>query len=265
MQDIFGDQLGNRKKYLQTIIGDKSSALQTAPEGRLRCKRNRDRQEYYWVVERGDSTGNYISKEQQDFARILAQKEYDRKVLQAAEGEFRRIVDLEKYRSKNALASVYDQYNPSRKELVDPLFLPDDEYIEWWIGREHEKLGFEEDATEYYSKKNLRVRSKSEIFIADRLDDYVRPFIYEYPIYLEGRGWTHPDFTILNIRLRKVYIWEHMGRMDDPGYLMDNLSKIRAYERSGYFMGDNLILTFETKNYPLDTREIDRLIEHYLL
>ena len=53
--------------------------------------------------------------------------------------------------------------------------------------------------------------------------------------------------------------------MDDPGYLQDNLAKIRAYERSGYFPGDNLILTFETKNLPLDTREIDRIINHYLL
>ena len=53
--------------------------------------------------------------------------------------------------------------------------------------------------------------------------------------------------------------------MDDPGYVQDNLSKIRAYEKSGYFLGDNLILTFETKNLPLDTREIDRIIKHFLL
>ena len=267
MQDIFGEQLRERRNALHKIIEDKRNALATAPEGQLRCKKNHNRQEYYLIVERGDTTGRYLLADQAELVKELAQKAYDLKALETAQEEYKRICALEKYRSAHPLETICDRYSPSRRALIDPLILPDEEYIRWWLNREreHPALGFEQDAPEFFTKKNLRVRSKSEIFIADRLDDYLLPFIFEFPIYLEGRGWVYPDFMILNVRLRKVYIWEHLGKMDDPGYVQDNLAKIRAYEKSGFFPGDNLILTFETKNLPLDTREIDRIINHFLL
>ena len=267
MQDIFGEQLRVRQNELHKIIDDKRNALVDAPEGRLRCKNNHERNEYYLIVKRGDTTGHDLLADQAELVKKLAQKQYDQKILETAEGEFKRIRALEKYRSAHPLETIHDRYCPSRRELVDPLFMSDEEYISWWLNRKPEwpALGFDKDFPSYYTKKNLRVRSKSEIFLANRLDDFLLPFIFEFPIYLEGRGWVHPDFTILNIRLRKVYIWEHLGKMDDPGYVQDNLSKIRAYERSGYFLGDNLILTFETKTLPLDTREVDQIIRHFLL
>ena len=267
MQDIFGVQLSEQRNYLQKIIEEKRIALEVAPKGRLRCKKNHNRQEYYWVTGREDTSGRYLLANEEDLVKSLAQKAYDQKALEFAEGEYKRICALQDYRSAHPLDSICDRYSPSRRKLVDPLFMTDEEYVRWWLNREqeHPALGFEQDAPEFFTKKNLRVRSKSEIFIADRLDDYLLPFIFEFPIYLEGRGWVYPDFCILNVRLRKVYIWEHLGKMDDPGYVQDNLAKIRAYEKSGYFPGDNLILTFETKNLPLDTREIDRIINHFLL
>ena len=97
------------------------------------------------------------------------------------------------------------------------------------------------------------------------LDDLVLPYIFEFPVYLPDRGWVFPDFTILNVRLRKAYLWEHLGRMDDPGYLVSNISKLKSYEKEGYYMGDNLIVTFETKDSPIDTRQVDRLIKHFLM
>ena len=267
MQDIFGEQLKEQRIYLHKIIEEKRRALEDAPKGRLRCKKNHERQEYYWVTDREDTIGRYLLADQQDLVKNLAQKAYDLKALGFAEEEYKRLCALEKYRSEHPLDSIYQKYTPSRRELVDPLLMTDEEYTEWWLNRkpEHPASGFDKDSPEFFTKKNLRVRSKSEIFIADRLDDFLLPFIFEFPIYLIGRGWVYPDFTVLNIRLRKVYIWEHLGKMDDPGYVQDNLSKIRAYEKSGYFLGDNLILTFETKNLPLDTREIDRIIKHFLL
>ncbi len=267
MQDIFGEQLKEQRIYLHKIIEEKRKALEGAPEGRLRCKKNHERQEYYWVTDREDTIGRYLLADQLDLVKTLAQKAYDLKTLGFAEEKYKRLCALEKYRSEHPLESVYQKYSPSRRELVDPLLMTDEEYIEWWLSQEpeHPALGFDKDFPELFTKKNLRVRSKSEVFIADRLDDFLLPFIFEFPIYLIGRGWVYPDFTILNIRLRKVYIWEHLGKMDDPGYVQDNLLKIRAYERSGYFPGDNLILTFETKNLPLDIRGIDRIINHFLL
>ena len=265
MQDIFGEQLKEQRIYLHKIIEEKRRALEDAPKGRLRCKKNHERQEYYWVTDRENTIGRYLLVDQQDLVKTLAQKAYDLKALGFAEEEYKRLCALEKYREAHPLESAYEQYSPARKALVRPIVLSDEEYITRWKSRQHTVLGFEEGAPEFYTKAGLRVRSKSEIIIAERLDDLVLPYIFEFPVYLPDRGWVFPDFTILNVRLRKAYLWEHLGRMDDPGYLVSNISKLKSYEKEGYYMGDNLIVTFETKDSPIDTRQVDRLIKHFLM
>ena len=75
----------------------------------------------------------------------------------------------------------------------------------------------------------------------------------------------HPDFTVLNVRKRKEYLWEHLGMMDDPEYSKSALERIRQYEKQGFYPGDKLIITHETSENPLPTRLIDDIISHYLL
>ena len=53
--------------------------------------------------------------------------------------------------------------------------------------------------------------------------------------------------------------------MDDPQYARKALEKIRLYEDNGIFIGEQLILTFESSEQPLDKREIELLIEKYLI
>ena len=58
---------------------------------------------------------------------------------------------------------------------------------------------------------------------------------------------------------------EHFGKMDDPQYARKALEKIRLYENNGIFIGEQLILTFESSEQPLDNREFELLIEKYLI
>ncbi len=51
--------------------------------------------------------------------------------------------------------------------------------------------------------------------------------------------------------------------MDNPDYLEKALLKLDSYQRNGYFLGDNLIITYETGNHPLDTRLIENTILHF--
>ena len=53
--------------------------------------------------------------------------------------------------------------------------------------------------------------------------------------------------------------------MDDPVYAEKAVRKIGAYIRNGYYPGDRLIITCETSLTPLNTKELDMLIDHYLL
>ena len=74
-----------------------------------------------------------------------------------------------------------------------------------------------------------------------------------------------PDFTVLNIKKRQIYLWEHWGSCDKPEYMNDNIKKLVEYENAGYRIGENMIVTFETKLYPLTPGRIREVIEHYLM
>ena len=79
-------------------------------------------------------------------------------------------------------------------------------------------MGFAPDAPEHLTARNERVRSKSEIMIADALARNMIVFRYEYPIEIEGLGYVRPDFLCLHPVTRQVILWEHYGMMDDPSY-----------------------------------------------
>ena len=67
------------------------------------------------------------------------------------------------------------------------------------------------DDTEFYSNNGVRVRSKSELIIANLLEQYDVPYKYEMPLSLDENGIVRPDFIALNVRLRSEYVWEHLG------------------------------------------------------
>ena len=75
----------------------------------------------------------------------------------------------------------------------------------------------------------------------------------------------NPDFLVLNKRTRKVFLWEHLGRMSEPSYAEKNIGKVERYARYGYFHGRNLLLTLESKEHPLRTETIDQIINDYLI
>ena len=68
----------------------------------------------------------------------------------------------------------------------------------------------------------------------------------------------------MNIKNRKEVYWEHLGRMDDSGYAEMAVKKIDMYEQHGIYPGENLILTYETKKYPLNLKQVQRKIQKYL-
>lgn len=124
---------------------------------------------------------------------------------------------------------------------------------------------YENNAPEYYTAKGERVRSKSEIIIADTLNRFNVPYRYERPINIGGNGTIHPDFTCLNVRTRKEFLWEHNGMMSDADYADYATKRIDMYTLAGYSADENLILTHETVNKPLNSRVIEYYIRKLLL
>ncbi len=257
--------LRDRKAELEKIINEKKKAISGAPEGYLRFIDRKSYVEYYWRKNSHDTNGVFIPKKEWATAQRLAQKDYDTKILSLAEQELKYTKKYLNFVQNNDISSVYDNLSSRRKELVIPYREPDDAFIKNWMDVTYEPMGFEEDYPEYYSDNGIRVRSKSEIIIANMLEKYKVPFRYEYPLILGKRGIVSPDFTCLNIRERKEFIWEHFGMMDDEGYARKNVYKINSYEENGFHAGTNMIMTFETSLTPINSNIIRTMIEKYLL
>lgn len=69
----------------------------------------------------------------------------------------------------------------------------------------------------------------------------------------------------MNRRTGKIYLYEHFGRMDDFMYVENSMRKLDLYEKNGYLLGKNLIITRETVASPLNIKKVDSYIKEFLL
>ena len=253
-----------REKELLQLKKEKKKALQNAPEGTLRiCTRGNKVQYYHRTVPK-DFNGVYIREKDYKLAQKLAQKDYDAKILKAVEKELHAIQKYNAYYPDKCAEQLYENLHKERQKLIFPVCESEDAFVQQWESIEYEGKVFYGDAAEFYTAKNERVRSKSEVIIADALNREGVPYRYEFPIYLEDFGTVYPDFTVLHIRTRKEILWEHLGMMDEPDYAEKAIQKIATYEQNGFFPGENLILTYETRKNPLNQKILVNLIRHYL-
>ena len=101
--------------------------------------------------------------------------------------------------------------------------------------------------------------------IADKLYMLGIPYRYEFPVKVKGYGIVYPDFLLLNKRTREEYLLEHFGMIDKPDYANKATRKIHLYANSGYVVGKNLLLSWETSDIPMDMRTVEKMVTASLL
>lgn len=109
-----------------------------------------------------------------------------------------------------------------------------------------------------------KVRSKSEALIDMLLYTHKIPFRYECALHL-GETTLFPDFTLRHPVTGEIYYWEHFGKMDNPKYAQNVISKLRLYISTGILPGIHLITTYETSTKPLTSDTIERIIHEFFL
>lgn len=253
-----------RAKQLLQLKEEKEKALRDVPEGFLRICKCGDRTQYYQRTDPKDFGGKYIRDKDIRLAGRLAQKDYDQRVLKAIEKELRAIQKyMAGYPTLNA-EQIYEKMHKERQKLITPIVETEEQYVQRWEGISYQGKEFQEEAPEFYTAKGERVRSKSEVIIADLLSREGIPYHYEKAVWLTGMGEVYPDFTVLDVKQRREIYWEHLGMMDDSFYAEKALRKIAAYEENEFYVGDNLIITYETKKNPINQKHLLQIIRHYL-
>lgn len=256
------ETLLEERKKLSLFLREAEKRLEKAPEGKIRIVKHGKGYQFYLRRHGRERSGTYMRASEREKAYSLIQKDYDLSIVKLAK-EQKMIIDrfLKKY-DPNKLKSLHASLNEVRKMHLHAFELSDDDYIQQWQSYEYVPKMIMEDTPRHFTSNGERVRSKSEVMIADSLKQVGIPYRYECP--LEFRNMTiHPDFTILRVSDRTELYWEHLGMMDDPDYCYKALLRIRQYEDHGIYPGINLILTMETAQIPINVAVIRNMIKMY--
>lgn len=256
--------LQDEKERLEAIKKSSEERLRSAPEGTVYINKHGNGIQFYFRNAPEDKKGRYLPVADKEKALALVQKKYDQQIVEAVGKQIAVLERFLRNYDPDCMKKIYETAPDVRKELIIPAELPDELYAQQWQSMPFQLNEIGENVPEHYSNKGERVRSKSEVMIADALAQAGLPYRYECPLML-GTAVVHPDFTVLRREDRKELFWEHLGRMDDAGYVMKNLSKIRLYEQNGIMPGIDLILTMETSQQPINLSVIKQMIRTYCI
>lgn len=256
--------LKKRAEMLKREIEARKQALLKAPEGKLRTIKYGKTFQYYIRTDGKDTHGDYIPRKNRKLASALAQKDYDKQLIDLASEELKAIYEYMNTTPMDAIGKICDNMHEGKRILVNPVYKDQTTFVNAWEAVSYEPGYFMPGEKEHYTVKHERVRSKAEENIANMMAMYGIPYRYEFPMLLDNVE-RRPDFTCLNVRTRKEFIWEHFGMMDIEDYALKNVDKISRYILNGYIPRDNFIMTFETQNKPLHSGVIKAMIENYLI
>ncbi len=249
------------KNKINKEIKSLKAQINKLPPGHIISSRVENR--YKWYQSDGHNK-KYIPKKNRQLAEKLALKKY----LSC------KIENLKK--EENALNAYISQYNYQKMknpeeliwedsryyELLSPYLKPKSKELAEWLAAPYDKNEYKIERLKHKSRTGKMVRSKSEALIDEMLFEAKIPFRYECALNLGG-CIIYPDFTIRHPKTGEKYFWEHCGMMDDIDYVRKLCSKIEMYAINGIIPSVNLILTYETKEHPLDYEMVEKIIEFY--
>ena len=252
--------LKDRYDLIAATIENIEKKLKVLPEGRIVVRRQNGNVYYYFAKPK--TKDRYLTKADSALISQLLQKRYLKEVLKAAKNELAALSKMLSLYPDDLPEELYEKLPEELRMGVEPVILGNEQDAREWMAEPFVGKPFKDDAPVYKTIKGERVRSKSEVMIADRMFFRGVPYKYECPIMIEGQV-IHPDFTMKRMSDNKLIYHEHCGRMDDPEYVNDLVERVNLYNQAGIMQGDRLTFSFETADKPLDNRVIDRLIDEF--
>lgn len=279
-----GYQTGNREElrmergdiYLSTLLKDyerryvqETRELKRMPEGTLTFRNVNGKTQYVHLIGTARGAGAKaaarkrvgITKNETLVAR-LARKKYLQMSTALLEEEIKRLRRYIDVRTEPSPENVFGRLPESWHKVPPELLLPYNKEREKWATAEYRKNGKNPEEKRHTTSRGLKVRSKSELLIAERLYYHNVPFRYEQ-VVSNHRHLFSPDFTI---KTKKGLIyWEHCGKMGDPDYRAYNKWKLSQYEQMKIVPWENLIITYDINDGEFDMRIIEAEIVNKLV
>ena len=256
--------LQEKRNELESLLRSKVISRFTALKGTINFKTQNGAIRFFRYEKR---KCKYLKKEDKKEITDLCTKHYVTRLKDAASKELEQInscLEILDDGDSSDVDKTYGELPDCIKENTSPSIFTDEGYARRWQ---------EESFNTKWDMKNRihetpggdKVRSKSEWMIACLLTQAGIPYRYEAELDLDLGFYIYPDFTVLNKRTRKEYIWEHFGKMDDPKYVKESfMPKMRDYYAAGYLPGEKLLMTFESEGHPFNITQAKQLIKQFL-
>lgn len=260
-------RIKTQKQQLEKELQKSQAFLKSAPEGALICQKTPHGVKWLQRQEPKDLGTSrkriYISQKNKSLAEQLALKKYHKYKIQEINEELKALNAYLKYHKENLSKMTGKILNTvGLQELLQPVICPLSEELKHWMYASYKQNPLYPEQRNIKTLSGQKVRSKSESLIALKLTEFQIPFRYEAELYLEEQIY-YPDFTLRHPDTGNFFYWEHFGLMDNPAYAEKAFDKIGTYITHGIFPFANLLMTFESKENPLDIEQVEALIQYY--
>lgn len=235
--------------------------LGSSPEGRLIVQNNNGNKQFLQLTHcNGKRIRRGINKNK-DLIKALARKEFNNKAFEILNNNITALKDAIALQvpfdtdqimesMTKAYALLPEEYFFDHEKTITAKGLDEDilarikRHEDWWKKPYKEYWGYPENKTKTTSR-GQKVRSISELLIAETLYKYSIPFHYEEELEADGKTFA-PDFTFEDWEYKKFYL-DYFGMMDNAKYAKRNFIKLDDYYDIGLIPGENLIVAFDSK------------------
>jgi hypothetical protein len=117
---------------------------------------------------------------------------------------------------------------------------------------------FHPEGLKHRTERGEKVRSKSEVIIANALHRLGVRYLYEHRFTADDGSLLLPDFAVFDSERQPVF-WEHLGMLHQEAYAQRWAEKLACYQANGFTVGVNLFITRDESDGSLDSLKISRV------
>ena len=275
---IFEEELNTLLKHYNHLVDLYSKVIQNSPDGRLIHQMNHNQDQFLLLSSKnGVRTRTSITNDEEK-KRLLAQKEFASKALAVVKSNANALKELEEKYVRFDPEKILQSMNKAYSMLPEDYFFDQDKWKvtagldddlltkirkheEWGKKSYKEYWGYPKNKTKTTSR-GKKVRSISELLIAEKLYEYSIPFHYEELLEIDGRLFA-PDFTFEGADYECFYL-DYFGMMENERYARRNIQKLSAYYDAGIIPGENLLVVFDC-NGVMNAGTVKGIIENEII
>lgn len=239
-----------------------NNELKTCPEGTLSFVKRKGQGTFFRVMYSGGRRLRKSINKAPELICKLARKEYLTKEKEILEKNIKTLKTAIELLTEPSADNILKAVSRHLQGIPRQYFFAQQKKDDW-ANRPYQMSDYKPEEKKHTTSRGLKVRSKSEVLIAEMLYMFNISFRYEQVIWI-GEIMLIPDFTI-RLPDGRIFYWEHCGLMSSKEYREHHKWKMEVYEKAGIVPWKNLIVTYDDEDGNINVGIIESEIKNKLI